>query len=233
LNSGGKIFASGSEIAFDLDRTSGPSQEARDFLHTYFKAYYSGDDANNNTVTFSSTGLSVTFGDTLQGSPYTEEYPDHLFPIAGSSTSSAIYGNALVAGVSSSNTFLLGIPFETIHTKSNRDALMTQVLNSLGITTSVIQKEEQTIPAAFSLEQNYPNPFNPTTNIRFSITEKGSVSLRIFDVLGKEIATILNDELNAGTYSVSWNASGFSSGVYFYRLQTKDFSDTKKLLLTK
>ncbi|HAP35024.1 MAG TPA: hypothetical protein DCQ28_03450, partial [Bacteroidetes bacterium] len=85
----------------------------------------------------------------------------------------------------------------------------------------------------YSLEQNFPNPFNPITIIRFTLGNNESASLTIFDVLGKKITTILNEELSAGSHNVIWNASGSPSGVYFYRLQTKNFSETKKLILTK
>ena len=233
LNAGGKIFASGSEIAYDLDRTSGPTQADRDFLHTYFKTTFAGDASNNYTITLAPSGISFTYGDVLQGSPYTENYPDYLNAIVGISTPAASYGNGLVAAVSSSNTFLLGIPFETIHTKEKRDTVMTAILKTLGITTSITQRKENTIPSVFSLEQNYPNPFNPTTHFRFSLPEKGFASLTVYDVLGKEIAMVANHEFSAGTYDVPWNASGLPSGVYFYRLQTKNFSETKKLVLTK
>lgn len=233
LNSGGKIFATGSEIAYDLDRASGPSQADRDFFHNYFKATYAGDDANNSSITLTSSGISFMYGDTIQGAPYIEDYPDYLQPIAGSSLSAATYGNSLVAAVASSNTYLLGIPFETIHTKVSRDAVMTNILNFLGIATTIEQLGEDVSPSTYSLEQNFPNPFNPTTNIRFTLMNNESVVLTVFDVLGKKITTILNEELSAGTYNVPWNASEFPSGVYFYRLQTKNFSETKKLILTK
>ncbi len=110
---------------------------------------------------------------------------------------------------------------------------MTTVLNTLVITTSIARQEESTIPSTFSLEQNYPNPFNPTTTIRFSLANNEFVSLKIYDVLGKEISTLISEEMNAGTYTVNWNASALPSGVYFYRLQAKNFSETKKLVLTK
>ena len=89
------------------------------------------------------------------------------------------------------------------------------------------------VPDRFSLEQNYPNPFNPTTHFQFSLSSGQFVTLKIYDVLGKEIATLVDGERNAGTYSVNWDASGLPSGVYFYRMKAGDFVDTKKLVLTK
>ncbi|MGC8654791.1 MAG: T9SS type A sorting domain-containing protein, partial [Candidatus Kryptoniota bacterium] len=89
------------------------------------------------------------------------------------------------------------------------------------------------LPQDFQLEQNYPNPFNPATNISFSIPSKSFVSLKVFDALGREVATLLSEELPPGMYSQQWNAQGFPSGVYFYRLQAGSFTDTKKLILIK
>jgi len=89
------------------------------------------------------------------------------------------------------------------------------------------------IPEAFSLSQNYPNPFNPVTNIKFSIRVSGFVKLTIFDVNGREVETIVNQNMSAGIYNADWNASKYSSGVYFYRIETNEFTDTKKMILVK
>ncbi len=90
------------------------------------------------------------------------------------------------------------------------------------------------ILTAFSLSQNFPNPFNPTTNISFSLPEKSNVRLTIIDLLGREVANLINnEERNEGSYSVAWNAATFASGVYFYRLQAGNFVEAKKLVLLK
>ena len=85
----------------------------------------------------------------------------------------------------------------------------------------------------FKLSQNYPNPFNPTTNIRFAIPKTGFTVLKVFDLLGKEVATLVNKKLSTGSYEVDWNAIKFRSGVYFYQLQSGDFIETKKMLFIK
>lgn len=89
------------------------------------------------------------------------------------------------------------------------------------------------IPSNFSLFQNYPNPFNPSTNIRYQISNSKFVSLKVFDILGKEIEILVNEKQSPGTYEVNWNASQYPSGVYFYRLETEGFTDTKKMILLK
>ena len=85
----------------------------------------------------------------------------------------------------------------------------------------------------FQLKQNYPNPFNPSTTIKYSIPQESHVSLRIYDVLGREIVTLVNREQKAGYYEVDWNAVNNSSGVYFYKIQAGDFVDTKKMILLR
>jgi hypothetical protein len=85
----------------------------------------------------------------------------------------------------------------------------------------------------FALAQNYPNPFNPTTLIRFSIASEGHVSLKIYDILGRELATLVNEVKGNGNFSVSWDAGGLSSGIYFYKLEANGFTSTKKMLLLR
>jgi photosystem II stability/assembly factor-like uncharacterized protein len=89
------------------------------------------------------------------------------------------------------------------------------------------------IPGKYVLHQNYPNPFNPSTTIIFDLPESGFVSLIIYDVLGREVVTLLNKELKAGSYTGVWNAGDYNSGVYFYRLRAGDYVETRKCLLIK
>jgi hypothetical protein len=89
------------------------------------------------------------------------------------------------------------------------------------------------LPKEFSLSQNYPNPFNPNTNIGFRIADFGFVSLKVYDIMGKETAVLVNDNLNAGEYTVNFDGSGLASGMYFYKLTSGEVTDTKKLILNK
>lgn len=89
------------------------------------------------------------------------------------------------------------------------------------------------IPNNFALMQNYPNPFNPSTAISYQLPANSVVTLRVYDVLGKEIRTLVNERQNAGTYTIRFDGSGLPSGVYFYRLQAGNYSATKKLLFMK
>ncbi len=89
------------------------------------------------------------------------------------------------------------------------------------------------VPNKFELSQNYPNPFNPATKINFAIPKQGLVTMKIYDILGREVRTLVNEVKQAGNYTVDFNASEFSSGVYFYKLTSGDFSDIKRMILVK
>jgi Tol biopolymer transport system component len=89
------------------------------------------------------------------------------------------------------------------------------------------------LPVIFSLSQNYPNPFNPTTTVNFSVPKSGFVTIKLYDILGKQVATLINDNKPAGNYSVKFDGSKLVSGVYFYRMETGSFSQSRKLLLLK
>ncbi len=98
--------------------------------------------------------------------------------------------------------------------------------------TPVINNNNET-PESFNLWQNYPNPFNPTTNIKFAVTNAGKITLSIYDVNGKKLEDLVNGSYSAGTYRVDWNASKYSSGIYFYTIVTNEFTDTKRMILVK
>jgi hypothetical protein len=117
--------------------------------------------------------------------------------------------------------------------------IYAQRLNANGTITDV--QTGELIPENFVLNQNFPNPFNPATKIKYSIPKSSQVTLKIFNTLGEEIATLVNEEKTIGTYEVSWNAANLPSGVYFYRLQVVDpetssgqgFVQTRKMILLK
>ena len=92
---------------------------------------------------------------------------------------------------------------------------------------------DTSVPFGFTLYQNYPNPFNPSTKIQYAISSRQFVSLRVYDVLGNEIATLVNEEKPAGSYEINFNASGLTNGMYFYSIKVGNFSETKKMLLLK
>ncbi len=96
-----------------------------------------------------------------------------------------------------------------------------------------IKEIKKEIPSSFELKQNYPNPFNPTTTIEFDIPTSSFVSLKVFNLIGQEVATLVNNELSQGNHKVEWKPDNLSSGLYFYKLETKGYVETKKLILLK
>jgi len=98
-----------------------------------------------------------------------------------------------------------------------------------------VETKELTIdkPAAFSLAQNYPNPFNSTTQIKYSVPADEFVSLKVYDILGNEVAKLVNEEKSAGTYSISFDAANLASGIYFYSISMGNFNQVKKMILLR
>jgi hypothetical protein len=128
-----------------------------------------------------------------------------------------VIGNALVAG---------GEFFQAGGTQSRKIAAWNYNPTSISNTGNAISEKYQ-------LSQNYPNPFNPSTSIDFNLPSQGFVSLKIFDLAGKEVADLVNGNLNAGQYKYTFDASELSTGVYFYKLQSGDFVQTRKMTLIK
>jgi len=93
--------------------------------------------------------------------------------------------------------------------------------------------ESITSPANYHLSQNYPNPFNPTTTLSYQIPRAGFILFRVYDILGREVATLVNEEKPVGWYEVEFDGTGFASGIYFYRLQAGNFIETKKMILLR
>lgn len=115
--------------------------------------------------------------------------------------------------------------------KTSYDNLV--ITAEIAVPVTDVKQISNVVPTSFSLKQNYPNPFNPSTNIEYSIPVKGFVKLRIFDVLGRSIATLVNTTQEAGVYHKTWDGKAAASGVYFYKLESGSFSKTERMLLLK
>jgi hypothetical protein len=100
-------------------------------------------------------------------------------------------------------------------------------------TLTNVQQIGSSVPGKYNLHQNYPNPFNPSTNIKYDLIRSGNIKINVYDISGKEIASLVNEFQNAGSYEVLFEASGLSSGVYFYKLETDDFKDVKRMIILK
>jgi flagellar hook assembly protein FlgD len=96
-----------------------------------------------------------------------------------------------------------------------------------------IESNSNELPRSFILHQNFPNPFNPSTTISFTILNNAYVTLKVYDILGREVATLVNKKMTLGKQSIQWNTTNESSGVYFYRLQTGNYTQIKKMILLR
>ena len=146
------------------------------------------------------------------------------------------WGNGKEGGIASIECMKIGGPFLFVGTSSAWDfggSVWRRPLSEMLTDFTDVKDNEKQSPHDFILEQNYPNPFNPTTTISFSLPSRSFVSLKVFDGLGREVTVLLSEELAAGNYTQQWNASGFSNGVYYYRLQAGTYFQTKKLVLLK
>lgn len=153
----------------------------------------------------------------------------------GNSIAADLNKNIFVTGYTMSANFPVfnpggGAYFQSSH-GGDVDAFILG-FDSSGV-ISDIQNMGKIIPEVYTLYQNYPNPFNPTTKINFEIPKSSHVKLIVYDILGKEIATLVNEKLDAGSYETSWDGSSYPSGVYLYKLETGEFANGKKMLLIK
>lgn len=236
LEGGGKLFVTGSEIAWDLEARGSTSDTA--FLHDYLKAAYAGDDAENLR------GVGI-WGEVFQGikfaygtNPYLEDYPDYFTPVAGG-VAVLEYENGRIGGVGYKGTFgsgtetgavlILGFPFETIGGSTARFKVMQRAMafffDDFTHTDALAD-----LPHRFALHAPYPNPFRTETTLRFDLPEAAPVRLTAYDVLGRRVAVVHDASLPAGTHRLAWAAT-VAPGTYLLRLEAGTHQQTA--LVTK
>jgi hypothetical protein len=108
-----------------------------------------------------------------------------------------------------------------------------QIIDAVEGQTIGVQNSGEIVPSKYSLSQNYPNPFNPITNVKFSIVNSGTVKIIVYDIMGKEVQSLVNEKLSVGTYEIAFDGSNLNSGIYFYTLTAGDYTETKKMVLVK
>jgi len=177
--------------------------------NTLRSIYFSSEDSGAVTGDNGTVRMTTNGGETWFADPYFNNVPGNITSISQMPRSTKTF-----TALSNNNTLLV----------ASEDSV-TVIIGIQTISTE--------IPKSFSLSQNYPNPFNPTTHFGFRIADFGLVRLSVYDALGKEVTILVNQQLQPGTYEFSWDASGYSSGVYFYKLITDEFSETRKMVLIK
>ena len=255
LENGGKFFASGSEIGYDLVAQGTPADQL--FYQEFLKADYVLDAVASHTMsgvaqTIFRDLLNITFDDGNHGS-YNVDFPDGFNPTGGSiqcmtynnhppsaGGAGIEYDGVFGQGTVSGKLVYLGVGFETIYPESSRDSVMSRIISFFDMPSGLVSQNKEYIAGGFRLNQNYPNPFNPSTRISFQLDHAAPVQTRlvIYDILGRSIKTLVNDQLGFGEYEVSWdgkNDAGLPvpSGVYIYRLQSAEQSHSKKMYLLR
>ncbi|MBL7128965.1 MAG: T9SS type A sorting domain-containing protein [Ignavibacteria bacterium] len=171
------------------------------------------------TNNFVDSDVALTTAENAGGRLFRQAHPNYnifatIFKVPGLPDTTRPYWTVLYSDSTDNEIFII-------------DGITGQIV-PIGITN--ISSE---VPDKYVLYQNYPNPFNPSTSIRFDISKMSNVKITVYDVLGRELTGLIEKDLNAGSYVVNWNAANYPSGVYFYKLETEDFFDVKRMVLIK
>jgi len=241
INEGGNLFIAGQDLGYDIHEVSMLSS-SKFFYSVFFDALYIEN-------TDSSTSAESVPGNPLFDNlsfDLTSNYPlspDAIQSKRGNSIPVFKYSDSdnyamLIYVKNEAKIAYLSVGLEQISPEAIQDTIINAVMNWFDIPTDVENADISSLPVKFKLIQNYPNPFNPTTTIHYSIPSKETrhnsfVQLKVYDVLGRVVATLVNENKNPGNYEVVFNANGFTSGIYYYQLSSGDFIETKKMILIK
>ena len=181
---------------------------------------------------YGNTYITGTSADTLTNNLYVERYVTIKYSSSGEQKWLVKYDFAKkinkpsgILVTASNNIFVTG---------SSQDSSGNYSIATIKYSQTIgINNLSSEVPLQYSLSQNYPNPFNPATVISFQLPAAGFVKLKVFDLLGREVANLVNENLSAGSYKFDFNASALPSGIYFYKLETENFSETRKMVLVK
>lgn len=244
LTSGTDIFAGtagGARVYLSTNSGTSWTAVGSGLISTVFSLAISGTNlfaATNNDGVFRSTDNGTSWIAVTTGLPPNTGFC--CFAVRGQSVFTGGVGVGVFRSTNNGNNWdPVGLSNWSVLTLAYTDSYLFAGTDGGGVyrvplsDVTSVERVLGNLRTHFTLEQNYPNPFNPATTISFGLPSKSSVSLKVFDALGREVAILLADELSAGTYSRRWSAAGLASGVYFYRLQADSFIETKKLILLK
>jgi len=263
LKNGGNLLVSGAEIAWDLDYKGSSTDKnfiwnylkvkyADDAPFNKSNTYYNVNLVPNNYI----TDLDPFSFDNGSHGTYNVDWPDVYLPESGgieflkyqgldtpNQFAAVLYSDIFPNGTNPGKVVTMGFPFETIYPESSRNDFMNELINFFYSISDIENSESSNQSLTFNLSQNYPNPFNPSTTINYSIpvetlratsaTTNVNVTLKIYDILGREVATLVNKEQSPGTYSIKFDGSNLTSGLYFYKLRSGSFIESKKMILVK
>lgn len=238
FNYGGKLFITGQNIGNDIFSPTGQSQFAQSFYTNYLKAEFVAD-ISNLFIIRGIAGDPISNGVQLiaDGTRYGLSL-DKIAPVDTTASAAFLYFNGPdIAGIKvaaeTHGVVYLSFGLEQIVDQAVRDTILSRSIAWLSDIVTNINPDDNILVSDFVLEQNYPNPFNPLTVIKYHVPEASMVSIKVFDVLGKETATLVNEQKDAGSYVIEFNAANFASGIYFYQMTAGNFTSVKKMSLLK
>lgn len=241
LRQGGKLFVSGSEVAWDLDQQGTTADKA--FINTYLKARYIADAPTPNTP--AGTAVSGTLFDGVPnftfGQVYPEDWPDVIDTIGGSypvmrynatQTAGIAFRGLVSGGFIESKLVYLAFALETMGNVNHRRQIVNKIVSFFTGATNLNENDLELTPADYSVSA-YPNPFNPSTNLEVNLPVRGDYEITITDILGKEVLTLSRGLLEAGVHRFTADLSPYSSGIYFASLRGNGIVKSFKLMLLK
>ena len=237
LDQGGNLLLAAHDLGSDIFEAGGQSQFAQSLFNNYLHSNYIADFGGSYILT-GFTGDPITNGMVIPlNSVYTRS-PDQISPFDAFTTSIVQFGsgpniNSIKADNGNHKIVYFGFAFEQLNDLTIVDTLVKRSVQWLTEGIVLDNPIEEAVPTSYILEQNYPNPFNPATTISYSIPKESRVSLKIYDVMGREIAELMTGRQAAGSYNVEFDASSLASGTYFYKLTAEDFISVKKMVLLK
>ena len=238
LDHGGKLFITGQDIGADVFLATGQSQFAQSFYTDYLKAVFVAD-VSNLFIVKGITGDPISNGIQLiaSGTIYNLSL-DKIAPFDSTASAAFLYFNGPdIAGIKvateTHGVVYLSFGLEQITDQAIRDTILSRSITWLSDIVTNVGSGDNMVVSNFALDQNYPNPFNPSTVIRYHVPEYSMVTIKVFDVLGKEVANLVNEQKDAGSYVVEFNASNVASGIYFYQMTAGDFTAVKKMSFLK
>ena len=238
LDQGGRLMLTGQDIGWDIMDPMGLSQFAADFYHNYLHANYV---LNAGPSYFMSGVAGDPIGDQL-AFPTNSKYPRFLDEIApyDANASGVFYfstGPSLIGIKAEKDDYRVvyfAFGFEQLTDNVVKDSITARTFRWLmeGVVTGVNDNNVQAV-YNYSLTQNYPNPFNPSTVISYSVADPGYTSVKVYDVMGSEVKTLVSSYQQPGNYNITFDASSLASGMYIYKLQSGNYSESRKMLVLK
>lgn len=252
LRNGGKLFVSGAEIAWDLDYKGSSSD--KDFIHNFLKCQYAADAPNGQDGIYYQAepisgsifnGMGTIYFDNGTQGTINVRYPDVVNGINGginclqysnltNQFAGVFFEGNFPGGASIGKMICVGFPFETIYPEANRNLFLSKVISFFNRPVGVADESIMELNS-FQLYQNYPNPFNPNTKISWQSPVGSWQTLKVYDVLGNEVATLVDEYKPAGNYEVEFSGEkiNLSSGILFYQLKIGSIIKSKKMIVLK